>query len=107
MVTIQLTDEQVAEIKNRANDKVADNKLVCMVTKEVKFNNWTPDKRRRRDRDGDRDCGHCAGRTANLLLTVLADLRSLRLAAETASRKEVDRRIVVIIDGIENAIAES
>lgn len=106
MVVIQLSDEQVAKIANRANGKAADNKFAGTVAEGVEFN-WTPDKRRRRGRDGDRGCGRCAERTANLLLTVLADLRSLRIAAETAARKEIDRRIVAIIDGIENTIAES
>lgn len=97
MVVIQLSDEQVAKIANRANGRAADNKF-----------------RRREPTVGDfmrgtdrMTVGEALAGKDSLIMTVLADLRALQVAARTAGRREVESRVVAIIDGIENTIAES
>ena len=93
MVIIQLSDEQVAKIENRARGG-----------KRPAHENPRPD--RGTTEEGGRDCDRCAERVNNLVQTVLADLRALQVAARTAGRREVENRVVAIIDGIENTIAE-
>lgn len=93
MVTIQLSDEQVAKIENRAKGG----------KRPVHEN---PRLDRGATKAGGRDCDRCAKRVDNLVQTVLADLRALQVAARTAGRREVENRVVAIIDGIENTIAE-
>lgn len=84
MVIIQLSGAQVAEISNRAGG----GKLPVRETPKA----------------GGRD--RRLERMGNLVQTVLADLRALQVAARTAGRSEVENRVVAIIDGIENTIAE-
>lgn len=91
MVVIQLSDEQVAAISNRA--KAPDRPVRTRgVPKPAKA--------------GGRDCDRCIERVDNLVQTVLADLRALQVAVRVASRREIESRVVAIIDGIENTIAE-
>ena len=93
MVVIQLSDAQVAEIANRARGGKRP------VRENPRLERGTP-------KANGRDCGRCAERVDNLVQTVLADLRALQVAARTAGRREVENRVVAIIDGIENTIAE-
>lgn len=94
MVIIQLSGAQVAEMDNRATGgkrSVRENK---------------PRRERGIPRVNGGDCSRCIKRVDNLVQTVLADLRALQVAARTAGRREVESRVVAIIDGIENTIAE-
>lgn len=85
MVVIRLSDVQVAEIENHH-------------ARGGKRPVREPPKAGGRDRRLER--------MGNLVQTVLADLRALQVASRTASRREVENRVVAIIDGIENTIAE-
>jgi hypothetical protein len=93
MVIIQLSGAQVAKIDNRARGGKS----------PVRENSRR--ERKAAEMDG-RDCDHRIERVNNLVQTVLADLRALQVAARTAGRREVENRVVAIIDGIENTIAE-
>ena len=116
-MTIQLTDEQVAAIVNKAS---ANATKVSSNTMEGSFNTTKGSFNRVSGRDFLND-RHEKIWTAlpgylrrerridqmnNLMLTVLADLRSLQIAARRGCRKEVENRIVAIIDGVENTLAE-
>lgn len=94
MVVIQLSDAQVAEIENH---HARGGRPPCTKTPRRECGTVEADGR---------DCGRCAKRVDNLVQTVLADLRALQVAARTAGRREVESRVVAIIDGIENTIAE-
>lgn len=93
MTIIQLSDAQVAAIANRVGGRMSP-------ARENPHCEWEAPKA------GGCDCGRRAERVSNLVHTVLADLRALQVAARTANRREVENRIVAIIDGIENTIAE-
>lgn len=94
MVIIGLSDAQVAEIANHVRGG----------KRPVR------DEATRRERGTPkavgRDCGRCTERMNNLVQTVLADLRALLVAVRTAGRREVENRVVAIIDGVENTVAE-
>lgn len=93
MIVIQLSGAQVAEIDNRARGGERPERE-------------NPRRERETPKADGRDCGRRAERAYNLVQTVLADLRALQVAARTAGRREVESRVVAIIDGIENTIAE-
>lgn len=93
MVIIQLSGAQVAEMDNRATGG----------KRPVREN---PRRERGVPRVNGGDCSRCIERVNNLVQTVLADLRALQVAARTAGRREVESRVVAIIDGIENTVAE-
>ena len=93
MVIIQLSGGQAAGIDNRVRGG----------ERPVHEN---PRRERGTPKADGRDCDRCAERVDNLVQTVLADLRALQVAARTAGRREVESRVVAIIDGIENTIAE-
>ena len=94
MMIIQLSDAQVAEIANHARGGERPERE-------------NPRRERGIPRVNGGDCSRCIERVNNLVQTVLADLRALQVAARTAGRREVENRVVAIIDGIENTIAES